>query len=175
MTEEHVVLVDSDDKELGTMGKLEAHQRGLLHRAISVFIFDHDDRLLLQQRAAAKYHTPGLWTNTCCSHPAAGEAPLEAAHRRLHQEMGMAAPLEFAFRFQYEAPFDNGLVEHEVDHVFIGRSTETPLLNPDEVQDSKWCSQQEIAEEVAKSPEKFTAWFKLIYERVFALLPDIKD
>ena len=175
MNEEQVVLVDSDDKELGTMGKLEAHQRGLLHRAISVFIFDHDNRLLLQQRALSKYHTPGLWTNTCCSHPAPGEEPLAAAHRRLGEEMGMAAPLEFAFRFQYEAPFDNGLVEHEVDHVFIGHSTEAPRINPEEVADFKWCTQQEIAEEVTENPEKFTAWFKLIYERVFGLLPETKS
>lgn len=172
MNEEQVVLVDRDDNELGTMGKLEAHQRGTLHRAISVFIFDREDRLLLQQRAESKYHTPGLWTNTCCSHPAPGEKPLDAAHRRLEQEMGMAAPLEFAFRFHYEAPFDNGLTEHEVDHVFIGRSSAQPRMNPEEVQDYRWLSHQEVAEEVGKDPEKFTAWFKLIYDRVFRMLAE---
>lgn len=171
MNEEQVVLVDSDDTELGTMGKLEAHQRGVLHRAISVFIFDPEGRLLLQQRALSKYHTPGLWTNTCCSHPAPGEDTLEAAHRRLAQEMGMATDLAFAFSFQYKAPFDNGLVEHELDHVFIGRSAETPRINATEARDFRWCTQQEIDAEVAKSPESFTAWFKLIYERVFSLLP----
>ncbi len=172
MNEEQVVLVDGDDNELGTMGKLEAHQRGVLHRAISVFIFDDKDRLLLQQRAETKYHTPGLWTNTCCSHPAPGENPLKAAHRRLAQEMGMAAPLEFAFRFQYEAPFDNGLIEHEVDHVFIGRSSEQPRMNPEEVQNYRWLSYHEVAAEVDKNPEQFTAWFKLIYDRVFGMLPE---
>jgi len=170
MNEEQVVIVDSGDNELGTMGKLEAHQRVVLHGAISVLIFDHEDRLLLQQRALSKYHTPGLWTNTCCSHPAPGEAPIDAAHRRLRQEMGMATDLAFAFSFQYEAPFDNGLIEHELDHVFIGHSTAMPQINAEEARDFKWCTRQEIADELAQHPERFTAWFKLIYDRVFGLL-----
>lgn len=168
--EAQVILVDANDEETGTMGKQEAHVKGVLHRAISVFVFDSQGRLLLQQRAESKYHTPGLWTNTCCSHPTPGEEPLAAAHRRLAEEMGVEADLKFAFSFKYRAVFDNGLVEHEWDHVFIGRSDAKPKLNYDEVRSHRWCSRQMISDEINENPESFTAWFKLTYQRVFDMV-----
>lgn len=166
-TNEQVILVDEHDRALGTMEKLEAHQKGLLHRAISVFIFDSQGRLLLQQRAAHKYHSAGLWTNTCCSHPAPGETPLDAAHRRLEEEMGLRAPLTFAFTFRYHAPFDNGLAEHELDHVFIGHADHAPRPNPAEVAAYRWADRETIDRENIKNPDVYTAWFKLIYGKVF--------
>ena len=172
MQTENVILVDERDQAIGTMEKMEAHRRGLLHRAISVFIFDSQGRLLLQQRAAHKYHSAGLWTNTCCSHPAPGEEALVAAHRRLKEEMGMDVPLTFVFTFLYRAPFDNGLVEHELDHVFIGYSDETPVINPDEAATYRWSNLTEIETAVQANPEAYTAWFKLIYSRVFELYLD---
>lgn len=169
-TEEHVILVDERDRSMGTMEKMAAHQRGLLHRAISVFILDGNGRLLLQQRAAHKYHSAGLWTNTCCSHPVPGETAADAAHRRLRQEMGMEVPLEFAFTFQYRATFDNGLVEHELDHVFVGYASDAPVINPDEVADYRWLSLPEIERELAANPDAYTPWFKIIYKKIFDLV-----
>ncbi|MFC3198552.1 isopentenyl-diphosphate Delta-isomerase [Parapedobacter deserti] len=167
MKTENVILVDEQDREIGSMEKLEAHRKGLLHRAISVFVFDSKGRLLLQQRAAHKYHTPGLWTNTCCSHPAPGETAAAAATRRLQEEMGLAVPLTFAFTFLYRAAFDNGLVEHELDHVFVGYTDSNPALNPDEAAAFHWAGLQEIGEGIKSNPDRYTAWFKLIYERAF--------
>ena len=167
--EEQVILVDEQDRAIGTMEKLAAHREGLLHRAISVFIFDTQGRLLLHQRAAHKYHSANLWTNTCCSHPRPGERTMDAAHRRLREEMGMEADLSFAFSFQYHASFDNGLTEHEFDHVFVGRSNEPPIPNPAEVADYRWFSQSDIEHDVLAHPDTYTAWFKLIYQRAFEL------
>lgn len=167
--EERVILVDERDRAIGTMEKLAAHREGLLHRAISVFIFNDEDELLLQQRAAHKYHSAGLWTNTCCSHPLPDEAAMDAAHRRLQEEMGMKSDLSFAFSFQYRAAFDNGLMEHELDHVFIGHSNGHPTPNPAEVIDYRWLSQSAIEHGILAQPDAYTAWFKLIYQRVFAL------
>ncbi len=167
MQTERVILVDERDQPLGTMEKMEAHRQGLLHRAISVFIFNREGRLLLQQRALHKYHSGGLWTNTCCSHPSPGEETSAAAHRRLREEMGLETPLHFAFTFLYHAPFDNGLVEHELDHVFIGRTDQIPTVNPEEVADYRWVSMAEIEREIQADPEAYTAWFKLIYKAAF--------
>jgi len=167
MQREKVILVNEHDEAIGTMEKLEAHQKGLLHRAISVFIFDSQGRLLLQQRAAHKYHSAGLWTNTCCSHPAPGESTLDAAHRRLEEEMGMCTPLTFAFTFRYRAAFDNGLIEHELDHVFVGYTDEVPIPNSEEVAAYRWADRETIDRENSKHPEAYTAWFKLIYGNVF--------
>lgn len=172
MKEDLVILVDENDTQIGTMGKQEAHVKGVLHRAISVFIFDQEGRLLLQQRALSKYHTPGLWANTCCSHPAPGEETHHAAHRRLAEEMGMEADLQFAFSFKYRAPFENGLTEHEWDHVFIGWSEDKPRPVETEVHDFKWSTRQEIEQGIEETPEMFTAWFKLIYQRVFDLVAE---
>lgn len=167
MKRTEVVLVNEQDEPIGTMEKLEAHQKGMLHRAISVFIFDQRHRLLLQQRATHKYHSAGLWTNTCCSHPAPGETAADAALRRLGEEMGMHTPLTFAFTFRYHATFDNGLVEHELDHVFIGYTDETPIPNPEEVATYRWVDRSTVEQEVHTHPEIYTAWFKRIYQRVF--------
>lgn len=169
MAKEHVILVNETDHEIGSMEKMEAHQKGLLHRAISVFVFDSENRLLLQQRAAHKYHSAGLWTNTCCSHPAPGETATAAAQRRLQEEMGLNVPLEFAFTFRYRAPFDNGLVEHELDHVFVGYADQDPILNPEEAADYRWVNLAEAEQEIQSHPEMYTAWFQLIYKRVFKL------
>lgn len=165
--EEQVILVDEQDRAIGTLEKLEAHREGLLHRAISVFIFDDQGRLLLHQRAAHKYHSANLWTNTCCSHPRPGESAKDAAHRRLREEMGMEADLSFAFSFRYRAVFDNGLTEHEFDHVFIGRSSGLPSPNPAEVASYRWYSRSDIEHDIAAHADSYTEWFKLVYSRAF--------
>ena len=166
MIDNDVILVDEFDQPIGTMEKMEAHVKAALHRAISVFIFNSKGEWLLQRRAIEKYHSRGLWTNTSCTHPAPGETSLEAAHRRLHEEMGLKAELREVFSFKYIQELENNLTEHEYDHVFVGYSDELPVPNPDEVMDYKYISYQDLSQEVAESPEKFTAWFKMIYERV---------
>ena len=167
MQEEQVILVDEKDNPIGTMGKLEVHQKGLLHRAFSVFIFNDNGQLLLQKRAAHKYHSAGLWTNTCCSHPSPGEETLIAANRRLKEEMGIDTILIHKTSFIYKTPFDNGLTEHEFDHVFIGNYNENPVLNEDEAEDHKWISLNELKENIKKTPDIFTSWFKIAIETVF--------
>lgn len=166
MIDNDVILVDEFDQPIGTMEKMEAHVKAALHRAISVFIFNSKGEWLLQRRAIEKYHSRGLWTNTSCTHPAPGETSLEAAHRRLHEEMGLKVELREVFSFKYIQELENNLTEHEYDHVFVGYSDELPVPNPDEVMDYKYISYQDLLQEVAESPEKFTAWFKMIYERV---------
>jgi isopentenyl-diphosphate delta-isomerase len=160
--ENHVILVDEQDQQIGTMEKLEAHQKGLLHRAVSVFIFNENHELLLQRRALGKYHSEGLWTNTCCSHPYVGESSIDAAQRRLKEEMGMECDLQPLFQFIYHAPLDNNLVEHELDHVFIGFSDETPHLDPSEAMSFKWMSLNEIKNSILHFPDHYTEWFKII-------------
>lgn len=167
--EEHVVLVNEHDVVLGTMGKLEAHQKGLLHRAFSVFIFDREGRLLLQRRAASKYHSAGLWTNTCCSHPRPGEATEVAAVRRLQEEMGLRCRLEFSFSFQYKASFENGLHEHELDHVFFGQYDAAPDPDPTEVQEWRYASIAQLNDELTRTPDRFTAWLLACWPRIVAL------
>jgi isopentenyl-diphosphate Delta-isomerase len=166
MTEEQVVLVNERDEELGTMGKLEAHQKGALHRAFSVFLFDREGRLLLQRRASGKYHSAGLWTNTCCSHPRQGETLEAAAQRRLREEMGIEGHLEHRFSFIYKAGFDNGLHEHELDHVFFGRSDATPSPDPEEVAEWKRVPVQELDAEMKAHPERFTVWLRDCWPRI---------
>ena len=157
MNEEQVILVDENDRAIGLMPKLEAHEKAVLHRAFSVFILNAKGELLLQQRAAHKYHSPLLWTNTCCSHQRQGEQSIEAGMRRLREEMGFEVPLKELFSFIYKAPFDNGLTEHEFDHVLIGYSDELPVINPEEVADYQYRSleyiQQDIADRVGASRE----------------------
>jgi len=162
-SQELVVLVDEDDNELGTMEKQAAHlEGGSLHRAFSVIVLDDDDRLMLQKRAQGKYHFGGLWTNTCCSHPRPGETPLEGARRRLMEEMGLDLPLGRRGSFVYKAHDDaSGLTEHELDHVFVGRTSDEPTLNAEEAEGWRWISMNELAEELAESPERFTPWFPL--------------
>ena len=157
-----VVLVNSNDQEIGICEKLEAHVKGLLHRAFSVFIFNDSGELLLQRRAFGKYHSEGLWTNTCCSHPAPGESSGEAGKRRLMEEMGMECELNESFTFEYRASLDRSLTEHELDHVLFGYSNEAPKLNPEEAIDYKWVTIEELKNSIATQPELFTAWLKII-------------
>lgn len=165
--EEQVILVNEKDEPIGLMGKMEVHEKGLLHRAFSVFVFNSKQEVLLQQRAACKYHSPNLWTNTCCSHPRAGETNQQAGERRLQEEMGLQVPLREVFSFIYKAPFDNGLTEHEYDHVLIGYSDAQPQINPEEVASWKWLSLEAIKEDILQAPERYTAWFKIIFEEFY--------
>jgi isopentenyl-diphosphate Delta-isomerase len=163
----NVILVDELDHEVGLMEKLEAHEKGLLHRAISVFVFNSSGELLLQRRAFDKYHSEGLWTNTCCSHPLPGESIKEAGERRLMEEMGMECELSPSFSFIYKAEFENGLSEHELDHVLIGFSDDTPHLNPEEAIGFQWLSLSQIQEEIKNKPNHYTAWFKILISEHF--------
>ena len=158
-----VILVDINDSETGTMEKMEAHQKGLLHRAFSVFIFNSKGELLLQKRAKDKYHSGGLWTNACCSHPFPGENTLSAAKRRLMEEMGMNCDLEHAFSFIYKVNLDKGMTEHELDHVFIGVSDESPKLNVHEVEDFKYVTLEQAEQLIKNNPESLTEWFKIVF------------
>lgn len=159
---EHVILVDQHDIPIGTMEKLEAHKKGILHRAFSILLFNSKGELLLQKRSASKYHSGSLWTNTCCSHPLPNESTEEATRRKLKQEMGIDVPLEFAYKFVYKATLDNNLIEYEYDHVFFGHYEGEPTLNPDEAEDWKYVDLQTLRKEVEQNEHVFTAWFKLI-------------
>ncbi|MEP6513483.1 MAG: isopentenyl-diphosphate Delta-isomerase [Parafilimonas sp.] len=163
---EQVILVNAQDEERGVMEKMDAHRKGLLHRAFSVFIFNERKEILLQQRALNKYHSPGLWTNACCSHPRPGEVILDAANRRLKEEMGFETTLKKMFHFIYQTSFENGLTEHEFDHVFAGEYNGN--INPDkaEVKDFCFASVNSIEASLQSHPEKFTAWFHLAFPRV---------
>lgn len=163
---EQVVLVNERDEELGVMEKMEAHEKALLHRAFSVFIFNDKGELLLQQRALDKYHSGGLWTNTCCSHPRPNEAVADAAIRRLKEEMGFETPLKKVFDFMYQASFENGLTEHEFDHVFIGYYNDTIQPNPIEVNDFAYQSMAQIEQSLAAKEGKFTAWFEIVFPQM---------
>lgn len=163
---EFVILVDEQDNAIGTMEKQQAHVEGVLHRAFSIFIFNSEKKLLLQKRASTKYHCAGLWTNTCCSHPRENETVLEAANRRLQEEMGMSCDLNSIFSFVYKAEFENGLTEHEFDHVFFGQSDETPSLNLEEVEDFRYVGMEELQAEIKERPESFTPWFLIALDRV---------
>jgi isopentenyl-diphosphate delta-isomerase len=167
MKEEEVILVTPRDIQIGTMPKMEAHEKALLHRAFSVFIMNENGETMLQQRAAHKYHSPLLWTNTCCSHQREGESNIEAGKRRLQEEMGFKTELEELFSFIYKAPFDNGLTEHELDHVMIGKFNGIPKINLDEVADFKWMRPSVIKGDIALHPDKYTVWFKIIFEKFF--------
>ncbi|MBT6915991.1 MAG: isopentenyl-diphosphate Delta-isomerase [Flavobacteriales bacterium] len=166
MTED-VILVDEQDIQIGTMEKMEAHEKGLLHRAVSVFIFNSLGEVLLQRRADTKYHSAGLWTNTACTHPFPSESALKAATRRLQEEMGMTGQLHPAFEFTYHAKLEHGLAEHEYDHVFIGISDQKPKINPKEVGSFDYKNMIEIQHEISLHPEQFTEWFKLCFRRAF--------
>ncbi|MEQ3500769.1 isopentenyl-diphosphate Delta-isomerase [Tenacibaculum sp. SSH1-16] len=164
---EQVILVDQQDNPIGLMEKIEAHEKALLHRAFSVFVFNDKNELMLQQRAAEKYHSPLLWTNTCCSHQRDGESNIEAGKRRLQEEMGFSCELEEVFSFIYKAPFDNGLTEHEYDHVMIGTFNDEPIVNPEEVASYKWMPLEEVKNDIENHPEKYTAWFKIIFKESY--------
>lgn len=165
-----VILVNEQDEPVGTMEKLEAHQKGLLHRAFSVFITNSKGELLLQQRALDKYHSGGLWTNTCCSHPLPDEDILTAAHRRLMEEMGFDCDLEEVFSFTYRAEFDNGLTEHEFDHVLIGRYDGSVQPDSSEVMSYKFASPDEVRHLLLTAPETFTHWFHIAFPKIAVYL-----
>jgi isopentenyl-diphosphate Delta-isomerase len=166
MEEEQVILVDENDNEIGLMPKTEAHKKALLHRAISVFIFNSNGEWLLQRRALAKYHSGGLWTNACCTHPLPNESNIDAANRRLKQEMGIKCLLKELFSFTYKESLDNELTEYEFDHVFIGITDNIPQINLAEVSEFKYFIYNDLSLDIKKNPNHYTVWFKKIIERV---------
>jgi len=161
-----VILVDENDEQIGTMEKIEAHQKALLHRAFSIFVFNGKGEILLQKRANKKYHSGGLWTNACCSHPKPGEQALPAARKRLHEEMGFDIALTKAFDFIYKAPFDNGLTEYEFDHVFVGNYDGDIFPDAEEVSDYCYKSVEEIKNSIQTHPQKYTEWFKIAFPKM---------
>ncbi len=165
--EELVVLVDQNDNQVGLMPKMEAHEKAVLHRAFSVFTFNNKGELLLQQRAATKYHSPLLWTNTCCSHQREGESNIDAGKRRLQEEMGFTTDLTEVFSFIYKEPLDSGLTEHELDHVLIGKFDGKPNINKDEVESYKWMLLEDVKSDIEKNPDNYTAWFKIIFKESY--------
>jgi len=165
-----VILVDENDVPTGTMEKMEVHKKALLHRAFSVFIFNSKGEMLLQQRAKNKYHSASLWTNACCSHPEPGQDTLAAATKRLQEEMGFTTPLKKAFDFIYKAPFDNGLTEHELDHVFIGTHDSEIIASKEEVNDYCYMSTTEIIASLQSHPQKYTEWFKIAFPKLLTYL-----
>ncbi len=166
--EENVILVDERDNKLGLMEKMKAHEKGLLHRAFSVFVVNSSGELMMQQRALHKYHSGGLWTNTCCSHPRDGETTEEAAHRRLQEEMGFDCEIRKMFHFIYKAELDLGMTEHEFDHLYIGFFNGIPQLNKEEAADWKWMSIEEVETDLVEQPQNYTEWFKIIFARFVA-------
>lgn len=163
---QEVILVNERDEPIGTMEKIEAHRKAALHRAFSVFIFNSKGEMLLQQRALNKYHSAGLWTNACCSHPAPGEATADAAHRRLQEELGFSTSLEKIFDFTYQTAFDNGLIEHEFDHVFAGQYEQRITPNPEEVKDVCYKNLEDIQQSLETHPQKYTSWFHIAFPKV---------
>ena len=174
MKEEKVILVNELDEQIGLMNKLEAHEKAVLHRAFSVFILNDKNEVMLQQRAHQKYHSPLLWTNTCCSHQREGETNTKAGKRRLHEEMGFCTEIKELFHFIYKAPFDNGLTEHELDHVMIGYYNEAPIINLEEVESWKWMKIEDIKEDMLQNPLIYTVWFKIIFDEFYHYLEDHK-
>ncbi len=162
----NVILVDINDVPTGTMEKIEVHQKALLHRAFSVFIFNSNDEMLLQKRASTKYHSPDLWTNACCSHPEPGQPTLPAATKRLMEEMGFTTTLKKAFDFIYKASFDNGLTEHEFDHVYVGTYDDTIILNKEEVSEYCYKTLKQIESSLQSHPQNYTEWFKIAFPKL---------
>lgn len=173
--EEQVILVDENDNQIGLMPKMEAHEKALLHRAFSVFIFNKNGDLMIQQRASTKYHSPLLWTNTCCSHQREGEKNIEAGQRRLFEEMGFITNLEEVFSFIYKASFDNGLTEHELDYVLIGNFDGKPKINKEEVEAYKWMSLEELKIDIENNPSIYTVWFQIIFNKSYKKLTNAKS
>lgn len=165
---EYVILVDENDNPVGRAEKMEAHEKGLLHRAFSVFVSNSKGEILLQRRALTKYHSAGLWTNTCCSHPRPSEDIMEAAHRRLQEEMGFDCELREAFTFKYTAKLEAGLTENEIDHVLVGIYENDPIINLEEVEEFKWAPIDWLIEDLKKNPDLYTVWFKICFKEVLA-------
>jgi isopentenyl-diphosphate Delta-isomerase len=166
MQEQMMILVNEQDDQIGLLPKMATHEQGLLHRAFSIFLFTDDGKMILQQRAASKYHSPLLWTNACCSHPIPNEATDQAAHRRLNEELGISAELKKIFAFTYKADMGNGLIEHEYDHVYIGNYNEDFDINTEEVHTTKTISIPDLENEIYTNPEQFTAWFLIAYPQL---------
>jgi isopentenyl-diphosphate delta-isomerase len=162
---EYILTVDDQDRETGYMEKMEAHEKGVLHRAFSVMIFNDEGEVLLQKRAKMKYHSPGLWANSCCSHQREGETLTEAVSRRIKEELGITCDCKEEFKFRYQVEFDNGLIEHEIDHVFIGHYNGTVVPNEDEVEEICWVSLDKLNKEMSEHPENFTYWFKILMKQ----------
>jgi isopentenyl-diphosphate delta-isomerase len=175
MTEEKVILVNEKDEQIGLMPKMEAHEKALLHRAFSVFILNSKNEIMLQQRAAQKYHSPLLWTNTTCSHQREGETNLEAGNRRLMEEMGIRAELRELFSFIYKAPFDNGLTEHEFDHVMIGYYNNEPNINKEEAASWTRMGIEAVKEDMKTNSDIYTAWFKIIFDEFYHYIEEHKS
>jgi len=165
---EKVILVDKDDKEIGIGEKIKTHKEGKLHRCFSVFIFNSKNELLLQRRARSKYHSGGLWTNTCCSHPRPNEPTEKSVHRRLKEEMGFDCEVKEIFSFIYKVKFDNGLWEHEYDHVFFGKFDGEPKPNPEEVDEWKWVSLEKLKKDIQENPDNYTYWLKKSIDKVIS-------
>lgn len=163
---ENIILVDTNDKEIGFEEKMKAHEEGKLHRAFSIYIFNSKGELLLQKREESKYHSGNLWTNTCCSHPRQGETAEEASHRRLQEEMGFDCELKEIFSFVYKVKLGEKLYEHEYDHVLIGQFDGSPKPDPEEVSDWKWVKINELEKDVEDNPDNYTYWFKISFKRV---------
>jgi isopentenyl-diphosphate delta-isomerase len=172
MEEEQVILVNELDQQIGLMPKLEAHEKAILHRAFSVFVLNDKNEIMLQQRAHQKYHSPLLWTNTCCSHQREGETNIQAGNRRLFEEMGFNTEIKELFHFIYKAPFDNGLTEHELDHVMIGYYNGIPQINREEVEDWKWMKIEDIKSDMLLNPDIYTVWFKIIFDEFYHFLEE---
>lgn len=172
MTEENVILVNEQDEPIGLMPKMEAHEKAILHRAFSVFVLNDKNEIMLQQRAHQKYHSPLLWTNTCCSHQREGESNIQAGTRRLFEEMGFTTELKELFSFIYKAPFDNGLTEHELDHVMIGYYNEAPDINTEEVENWKWMAIDAVKTDMEQHPDVYTVWFKIIFDEFYHYLEE---
>ncbi|MBU3675759.1 MAG: isopentenyl-diphosphate Delta-isomerase [Chitinophagaceae bacterium] len=164
MTEEQVVLLDTNDEACGTMEKLQAHREGRLHRAFSVLILNEKGEMLIHQRAFTKYHSGGKWTNACCGHPRPGEDTQQAAERRLMEEMGFTVPLKYLYQFTYKAVLDGGLTEYELDHVFMGVYNDAPQPNPDEVNDWRYVPIEQIIKGIKAVPENYSIWFRYIMD-----------
>ena len=172
MIEENVILVNEKDEPIGLMPKMEAHEKAVLHRAFSVFVLNSKNEIMLQQRAHHKYHSPLLWTNTCCSHQREEETNIQAGSRRLFEEMGFKTDLKELFHFIYKAPFDNGLTEHELDHVMIGYYNDAPNINPEEVEDWKWMPIEAVKTDIQNHPDLYTIWFKIIFDQFYHFLEE---
>ena len=170
---EKIILVDEQDQQIGEAEKLQAHKDGALHRAFSVYVFNDKDQLMLQKRDSGKYHCGGMWTNTTCSHPRVGEDVVEAAHRRLQEEMGFDTDLKKVTEFIYRIEFENGLTEHEYLHVFIGRYNQEPQLNPEEAEDWKWISLDDLDQEITNNPTLYTYWMKKTLPHIRKTLPTL--
>lgn len=163
--DENVILVDKNDTQIGLMSKLDAHKKGILHRAFSVFVLNNNNEIMLQKRAYNKYHSGGLWTNTCCSHQREGENTIEAGKRRLLEEMGFETELKIITSFIYKVEFENGLTEHELDYLLIGKYLKSPVINKHEVADWKWMKVELIADDIKLNPNNYTSWFKIIFDK----------